>query len=200
MSRLFPLAIVEGALEVPVSRRLFGAVGLDAQGVHIIDKGGRVAFWRDSARYNLAARHNGPILGLADLDAEPCANALFIRHLRGPRHPDFVLRIAKRTLESWLLADPGIAEFLGIPPALLPRNPDAVVNAKQVLVNLARRSHSRDLRADLVPEEGSLGVVGKGYVPRMTEFIEDRWRPDRAARRSRSLARALAAIRNAAEL
>jgi hypothetical protein len=46
-----------------------------------------------------------------------------------------------------------------------------------------------------VPPEGSSGIVGRGYTPRMTEFIEDHWRPDKAQRRSESLRRALEAIR-----
>jgi hypothetical protein len=100
-------------------------------------------------------------------------------------------------LESWFLADDSLADFLGISKALLPRNPDAEANPKQTLVNLARRSQSARLRSDLVPEEGSSGLVGRGYTSRMTEFIERHWRPSRAQRRSESLRRALVAIRMA---
>jgi hypothetical protein len=101
-------------------------------------------------------------------------------------------------LESWFLADDSMADFLRISGALLPRNPDTETNPKRTLVNLARRSRSARLRSDLVPEEESSGIVGKGYTPRMIEFIERHWRPNRAQHRSESLCRALAAIRLAA--
>jgi hypothetical protein len=160
-----------------------------------LDKGGGGRFWKDAPQYNQAAARIGLVLGLADLESFPCPSGLIQRHLRSSLHPNFVLRIAERMLESWLLADTGLARFIGIPRELLPRNPDAEVNPKQTLVNLARRSKSRSVRNDLVPEEGSLGIVGKGYTPRMSEFIEHHWRPNEAQQRSESLRRALAAIR-----
>jgi hypothetical protein len=195
MTRRFVLVVVEGALEVPASLKLLAAVGAGTEGLHPIDKGGRVRFWQDAARYNRAAAKLGPVLGLADLEAFPCPSGLIAKHLQPSRHSDFVLRVAERMLESWFLADDSLAEFLRISEALLPRNPDTEANPKQTLVNLARRSRSARLRSDLLPEEGSSGIVGKGYTPTMIEFIENHWRPNRAQHRSESLCRALAAIR-----
>ena len=57
----------------------------------------------------------------------------------------------------------------------------------------------RAIREDLVPEPGSAGIVGRGYTPRMTEFIEELWRPLEARRNSRSLERAMVAIENATD-
>ncbi len=195
MTRGFALVVVEGALEVPASLKLLVAAGAGIEGLHPIDKGGRIRFWQDARRYNRVAASLGPVLGLADLEAFPCPSGLIAKHLRAAKHADFVLRIAERMLESWFLADDSLADFFHISGALLPRNPDAETNPKQTLVNLARRSRSARLRSDLVPEEGSSGIVGKGYTPKMTEFIEGHWRPNRAQRRSESLRRALAAIR-----
>ncbi|MBM3878332.1 MAG: hypothetical protein FJ387_01205 [Verrucomicrobia bacterium] len=195
MTRGFALVVVEGALEVPASLKLLAAAGARTEGVQPIDKGGRVRFWQDAPRYNRAAAKLGPVLGLADLEAFPCPSGLLAKHLRPSRHPGFVLRIAERMLESWFLADDSLADFLRISGALLPRSPDTETNPKQTLVNLARRSRSVRLRDDLVPVQGSSGIVGKGYTPRMTEFIECHWRPSRAQQRSESLRRALAAIR-----
>ena len=192
------LIVVEGALEVPASLRLLQDVGISTEGLLPLNKGGRGRFWKDAPRYNQAAASIGFVLGLADLESFPCPSGLIQRHLKLSLHANFVLRIAERMLESWLLADTGLARFLGVSSALLPRNPDAEVNPKQTLVNLARRSKSRSVRNDLVPEEGSLGIVGKGYTPRMSEFIEQHWRPNEAQRRSDSLRRALMAIRETA--
>jgi hypothetical protein len=197
MTRNFVLVVVEGALEVPASLKLLAAAGAGTEGLHPIDKGGSIRFWKDAPRYNRAAANQGLVLGLADLEAYPCPSGLIAKHLKPSQHSNFVLRIAERMLESWFLADDSLADFLGISKALLPRNPDAEANPKQTLVNLARRSQSARLRSDLVPEEGSSGLVGRGYTSRMTEFIERHWRPSRAQRRSESLRRALVAIRMA---
>jgi hypothetical protein len=138
------------------------------------------------------------VIALTDLESEPCPSGLIERHLPGGPHRDFVLRIAERTLESWLLADSAaLAKFLRISEALVPSDPEAPAKPKQTLVNLARRSPVRVLREDLVPQQDSRGLVGRGYTPRMTEFITKYWRPLEASRRSQSLRKALSAIRGA---
>jgi len=189
------LIVVEGALEVPASLRLLQDAGLSTKGLMPRNKGGRGRFWKDAPRYNQAAANIGGVLGLADLESFPCPSGLIQRYLKRPLHPNFTLRIAERMLESWLLADVGLARYIGVPSSLLPSNPDAEENPKRTLVSLARRSKWRSVRDDLVPEAGSLGIVGKGYLPRMSEFIERHWRPSEAQLRSESLRRALAAIR-----
>ncbi len=194
----FCLAVTEGLLEEPVVRRMLSDLDVPAPGLRVIVKGGRAEFWEDVRRYNRAAVHLGPILGLADLESFPCPSGLIARHLPQGRHEHFILRVAERMLESWLLADgEAMAEFLRIPARALPRDPEQESHPKQALVNLARRSHIARIRDDLVPERGSKGVVGRGYVPLMTEFVEYHWRPQVAANRSESLRRAIAAIKKA---
>ncbi len=192
------IVVVEGALEVPVSKKILADLNLYVEGIPIINKGGNTKFWRDAPKYNQAAATAGPILGLTDLDHHPCPSGLIKKHLRRGKHPQFILRIAERELESWLLADvEARAVFFGISVDLFPFDPDAEFDPKQTLVNLARRSSKKSLREDLVPEQGSKGVVGKGYIPRMREFVEAKWRPLMAQRKSESLRRAIEAIKNA---
>jgi hypothetical protein len=194
----FRLLVTEGLLERPVAMKLLSELGLPTRDVVWVPKHGRQAFWRDAKRYNRAAQHAGPILGLADLETRPCPSGLIAEHLPDGRHLGFVLRIAERMLESWLLADSrNLADFLGVSPRVVPRDPEAEVHAKRTLVNIARSSPDRGVRSDLVPEEGSKGTIGRGYTPRMTEFVERRWHPLVAARRSQSLRRAIAAIKKA---
>src|SRR3990172_7600769 len=100
MTRSFALVVVEGALEVPASLKLLAAAGAGTKGLHTIDKGGRIRFWQDAPRYNRAAARLGPVLGLADLERFPCPSGLIAHHLKTSRHPDFVLRIAERMIES----------------------------------------------------------------------------------------------------
>lgn len=194
----FRLLVTEGLLERPVALKVLSVLGCPAHYLTWVPKPGCAAFWRDAWRYNRASLHTGPILGLADLEGHPCPSGLIAQHLSEGRHPGFVLRIAERMLESWFLADAEtLAGFLQVSPRLVPRDPEGVVHAKRTLVNIARASPDRAMRSDLVPEEGSKGKVGRGYTPRMTEFVERHWHPLVAARRSQSLRRTIAAIKKA---
>jgi hypothetical protein len=199
MSRRINLVVVEGVLEVPAALKILRTLKLPTEDLKPINLGGRVNFWRSAPKYNRAAAVMGPIFGLTDLDQSPCPSGLIEQHLTSGKHPHFALRLAERELESWLLADMALAVYLRISPDLLPLSPDTERNPKQTLVNLARRSPSRDVRADLVPEAGSKGVVGKGYTLRMTEFIEQKWQPLEAQYRSESLKRALAAVKKVSQ-
>jgi hypothetical protein len=87
---------------------------------------------------------------------------------------------------------------LGVAVARVPQHPDELDNPKQQLVHLARRSHRRAIREDLVPREGSGRAVGPLYTTRMIEFLQDRnsgWRPAQAALGSDSLARCVSRLR-----
>jgi len=190
------LAVVEGQLEVPAVRKLLQSLAMDpGDGFEIINKYGRDKFWEDIPKYNKAAARLGPIFALADLEQLACAAELCSRHVPH-RHPNLLLRIAVRMLESWILADSRhLANFLGVSPALLPTQPDLDPHPKLTLVNLARRSTKHRIRADLVPEPGGAGVVGKLYTPRMTEFLDKHWDPIAAQENSDSLRRTIHSLR-----
>jgi hypothetical protein len=192
------IVVVEGTLEVPAAYRMLGALNIPLEGITVINTSGCDKFWQVAPKYNQAAAVMGPILGLTDLDLHPCPIELITRHLGNKRHPNFLLRIAVKELESWLLADvAALADYFGISTAVFPTDPDTEPDPKQTLVNLARRSKRKSIREDIVPKQGSKGVVGKGYTPRMTEFIENNWDPINAEQISDSLRRALGAIKSA---
>jgi hypothetical protein len=199
MSRQISLVVVEGALEVPASLKMLNALKIPTEGIVPINKRGRINFWRDVGRYNQAAQQ-GLVLGFTDLNHDPCPSGLIAKHLKQGKHRSFILRIAERELESWLMADAtALAKYFRISVSLLPANPDAELDPKQTLINLARRSQWSKLKEDVVPEQGSKGMVGKGYSTRMTEFIEKFWRPLEAQDKSESLRRALEAIKKASQ-
>ena len=94
-----------------------------------------------------------------------------------------------------MLADhQAIARYFGVSVARVPRDPELLEHPKISIVNLARQSRKREIVADIVPVEGSEGVVGRGYTSRMTQFIRAAWRPHEASANSKSLRRAIAAI------
>jgi hypothetical protein len=194
----FVLVVTEGLLDVTAGQRLLDVLGVDRTYTRFIPKGGWEAFWRDAIRYNDAARHSGPVLGLVDLEQEPCPSGLIAQHIPHGRHAAFLLRIAERMLERWLLADRvSIARFLRVRIGHIPKNPENENNPKLALVNAARHSTRQEIREDIVPEEGSGGIVGRGYTSRMGEFIRQRWQPINAQAGSQSLRRAIAAIQAA---
>ena len=198
MSRGIAIVVVEGTLEIPAALKMLKVLNISSEGLMPINTWGCDKFWQVAPKYNQAAAVMGPILGLTDLDLHPCPLELITRHLNNRRHRDFILRIAVKELESWLLADvAALADYLGISAAAFPTDPDAEPDPKQTLVNLARRSKRKSIREDIVPKQGSKGIVGKGYTPRMTEFIESNWNPINAEQISESLRRALGAIRTA---
>jgi hypothetical protein len=187
---------VEGTADVAVVQRVLESVPLALGGVYVLNGKGRLD--QRIADYNHASRYTRWLV-LRDLDQDAaCAPALVQRLLPQPA-PHMCLRIAVRATEAWLLADrERLSRFLGVARNVIPLDPEKMVNPKQALVNLARKSHQRAVREDLVPAPGTTAQVGPGYTARLIEFASQLWRPDVAAQQSDSLRRCLAALRKAA--
>jgi len=186
----------EGSLDEQVLRQLVAQSGRPfAPGV-CYGKRGRDDLRLNVPRFNLAARYK-PFVILADLEADPCAPGLLSAWLPTGKHPNLVLRVAVRMVESWLLADrAAFASFIGVSKDLVPLQPDELANAKLQVVQIARRSRNRNTKLDLVPAVGSTGQVGKNYGGRLAEFVQTHWQVERARRNSPSLERALAALQS----
>lgn len=141
--------------------------------------------------WNAAAAAGTPILLLTDLDRHDCPPNLISEWLDRECHANFLFRVAVREVESWLLADRvGFAQFLGISVELIPTQPDQVVDPKQTLINLARRSRRLRLRESIVPREGSTATQGPDYNGCLADFVRNQWNSNNAKERSPSLNRA----------
>ena len=106
------------------------------------------------------------------------------------------LRIPVRAIESWILADvEGFATEFGIARQRLTGRPDDLDDPKRHLIDLCRGSARQAVRNTMVPRPGSGRKVGPEYASRITSFARRIWNPERAARRSPSLARTLASLR-----
>jgi hypothetical protein len=188
-------AAVEGMVDEAVARRLVEHIGAEVGPVY--GRHGKDHLRRNIGGYNRAARF-APWLVLIDLNSDAeCAPALVPVLLSAPS-PMMRFRIAVREVESWLLADrERLAGFLGVSHVGVPLQPEAEIDPKRTVVDIARRSKRRAIREDLVPRPGSGRSEGPGYASRMIEFVLDRkrgWRPEVAAGRSDSLRRCLAAL------
>lgn len=143
--------------------------------------------------WNNAAR-GIPFIVLTDLDTCECPRALINDWLPGDQHPNLLLRVAVRDVESWILADTAFAAFLNVRHAERPVDCDTIPDPKSTIVELARNSRSKSIRERVVPRTGSTAKQGPDYNACLGSFVRDRWNVNAAAQRSRSLARAVARL------
>lgn len=165
--------------------------------VHIsYPMGGKTRLDPKIPAYNRAASSFAPWLVLRDLDADArCPSELCGRLINNKTEP-LLLRIPVKSIESWLMADPiNLSSFLGLSQSKIPPNPEELPNPKVAMVNLARRSRRRAIRA-MVPQEGFSVQVGPEYTAKLIEFSRHHWDPLRAATLSNSLHRCIKALQN----
>ncbi|MPZ19169.1 MAG: DUF4276 family protein [Luteitalea sp.] len=190
-------AAVEGIVDEAVVRKLVAHAG--ARTGPVYGKDGKNLLKQRINGYNNAARRS-PWIVLVDLDRDAeCAPPL--REAWLPQTARYLcFRIAVREVEAWLMADPEtLAGFLRVAIKCIPTAPEQLENPKEAMVNLARDSRRRDIRADMVPRQGSGRTVGPAYTSRLVEYVESDWRPEVAAQHAASLQGALACLRGLIE-
>ena len=133
------------------------------------------------------------IFMLTDLDSpQNCPPKLIRSWIKATLNPRFLFRVAVMEVESWVMADRiGFAAFLSIPPHRIPSLTDNILNPKEFLVSLARRSRKKAVRAALVPMPGANAPVGIEYNTLLSGFVREQWNLERAATVSPSLKRTL---------
>lgn len=179
---------VEDRLSEAVLLRCFREAGL-THGT-TLSRGGFGYLKKIAPALNLSAQ-GMPYVMLTDLDDGPCPSGLVTEWMEGkPLHPHFVLRVAVREVEAWLLADSRkFSRFLGISATLLSGDCEAVSDPKLELLKAARRSRRRRIREDLVAEEDFGPVQGPDYNGALARFVAEDWSLEDAAERCRSLKR-----------
>lgn len=181
--------VAEDDLSMAIAQRVVAASDRDFEVASRFVARGFGNIKRSMLKY-CQASHVTPHVVLTDLDQEVCPVAL-----RGawdvqalPR--TLLFNVAVREIESWLLADRiGFAKFLGVPPIKLPAQPEAVMQPKETLMSIVRRSRSRRLAAELVPAAGSAARIGPLYNERLCRFALSDWDIGAAAVASPSLQR-----------
>ena len=144
--------------------------------------------------FNKAAAQT-PHLLLTDLDEATCAPELIHEWLVGALHPNFVLRVAVREVEAWLLADGiNMADFLGLAQRDMPSNVEGVSEPKEEIVRLASLSPDPEVRDNLAPRPGSTATTGRLFTRSLIGYVRDRWDVDAAAAHADSLRRAMRAL------
>ena len=187
---------VEDVVSERLARRMLAEPGVSfPSDVRVLALKGRTYLEARAADLNRTARMV-PVLLLMDLDSHSaCIPTEILRILGGPPSPRMNFRFAVVESESWVMADRHSFErYFGVRASRIPEEVDLIPDPKQLLVNLCRRYARTELRKDIVPFAGSTASVGPAYNARLTDFIENHWKPSRAADCSESLARAMKSL------
>jgi hypothetical protein len=136
---------------------------------------------------------------LTDLDTVECAPEL-IRNWFSARGGVSVVpkglffRVAVREVESWLIADRSvIARFLNIPISNFSEDPDLLDDPKAHLLGIINAKGTKKIHREMLP--GRYSRVGPEYNNVLCNFVSRCWNPERAAKNSLSLSRALSALK-----
>jgi len=136
---------------------------------------------------------------LTDLDTAECACSLIRSWFSIPENDDVVLppqcifRVAVREVESWIIADhEAWAAFIGIPAENFSTQPDQLDDPKRHLLNVIRRKGRKKIHREMLPQGAA--QIGPRYNEILCDFVDSSWEPERAAKRSPSLDRALKAL------
>jgi hypothetical protein len=181
----------EGPTDVAAARRLVEHAG---HSVHReFSLAGKSQLDRRLTGFNNAARFS-PWLVLRDLDHDAACAPELIAQLLPNRAELMLFRVAVRAVESWLLADAeAFAAFFHLPPESMPTQPDELPNPKETILDIIANASTTSIRKLMLPG-GKARKVGPGYSATLIEFISAHWDVGRAAPRSRSLERCLAAL------
>ncbi|MFT3812529.1 MAG: hypothetical protein QM740_04030 [Acidovorax sp.] len=193
------LVVGEDALCCALGERLVAAMlpGWELAGPSI-DTKGVTKLIAALPRYAVQAQHVQPVLCVADTDGQ-CVKQWLGQHLPRQAQGRFVLRLAVNEAESWLLADrEGLAQGLQVASGKLPRQPDEVMDAKGVMLQMLGKSKLRHIRDEAVSRTNP-ARQGPGYNLHLCEFVHTAWSAERARQVSPSLARACEHLRRVGE-
>jgi len=181
----------EGPTDFVVAQRVLRHVGLAV--FRSYPQGGKATLDVKLNAYNNAAKFS-PWLVLRDLNSDAeCPPSLVLRLLPNPS-PSMAFRIVVRAIEAWLLSDSEkVADYFMVARSRVPRDPESLPAPKRAFIEMAGKSRSRAIRSDVCPDQGA--NVGPGYFFRLSEFTNEHWRPQVAAKSSRSLYRCIEALK-----
>jgi hypothetical protein len=187
---------VEDQLSEAVLRRILSHLDRGYAVGTAYNRGGYGYLKRTVRGWNSAAV-GVPFVLLTDLDARyPCPRALIDDWLPVPQHRNLLFRVAIREVEAWLLSDRvNLAEFLGVPEVAVPRQAEILDDPKAALIDLARRSRSRDIRERIVPKLRSTARQGPDYNGCLSEFVSGHWDIEASCKECSSLLRAVHRLR-----
>ncbi|MDD3586345.1 MAG: DUF4276 family protein [Thermoguttaceae bacterium] len=145
-------------------------------------------------KYVKAAQNSINWIIITDLDRLPCVHALKEKW-KANKYPDnLIFRIAVHEVESWLLADGNnFSKYFAVSKSKIPQQPDEVVDVKEKLISIVRKSRIKEKREGIIPID-KYAAIGPRYNDILSEFVREHWSLDTARENSPSLDRALRAL------
>jgi len=141
-----------------------------------------------------------PFFVLIDSDNEGCAKRLLDNLVKRTPPSNFIFRIAVHEIESWVLADfENLKKALNVKSGRCPSNTDSIMQPKEYILDLARKSGSNSIRKSLLPIRVGGATQGPGYNSVMVQFVSERWDIGKASFLSESLNRAIGCLKAARE-
>lgn len=186
---------VEDDLSEWLLRRLLRERPVDYAVGSVFKRGGFGYLKKNSPAFNNMAKVC-PVLLLTDLDQRPCAPALLQAWLSQPKHRNFLLRVAIREVEAWVLAaDDSFGRFLGVRRKLTVPAPESLLDPKVELLKFASTCPRRDVRDALVRRDADGNLKqGPAYNSTLASYVNLVWQPDVAAKKCSSLQKMLHAL------
>lgn len=158
-----------------------------------INKRGVSKLKADLPRYMQQALHVRPVLCVADTDGA-CPVTLCQEWLPRTAPQDLLLRLAVTESEAWVMADrSAFASALGVSVASVPRDPEALPDAKREVLRLAARSSKRRVKEEMLSLQ-DITKPGTGYNKHLCALVRQGWRATVARQASESLHRAMLAL------
>ncbi len=151
---------------------------------------------KQTLAFNNAAK-GCPFLLLTDLDKYACPPELLADWLPVEKQRFFLLRVAVREVESWLLGDAlGLGRFLRLRASPAVSDPESLQDPKQEVLACAYRSPNRIMRESLVWRDEGSGRLYQGpdYNGTLSRFVKGSWNLSAAKRKCRSLAKLCKAV------
>ena len=178
--------MVEGRLDEAVAKKLVCFTGHEVGGC--FGRSGCGYMKNKIKGFNLAAQGSHYLALIDFMDTQIVCPGDIINQWLPHRNRKMLFRVVVREIESWLLADTkSMADFLNVEKSLIPTEVEDLTDPKQALINIARRSHSKNLRESITPSLRSTAREGVLYNPEMIRFVRNFWNPEKARVNSPSL-------------
>jgi len=185
---------VEDELSQAVLTKTVNKTRKDLSVSQILRKNGFGYLKKNIVAFNLFSA-NFPIIVLTDLDTKPCPSALIKSWIQYPISPNMLLRVAVRSIESWVLADrKSFSSYFETPITSIPLDTDDIYKPKLHLLNVITKSKNKEAKLAILPGKKSNALVGELYNDSLCKFVVSKWNPIEASKSSDSLKRAIAAI------
>lgn len=184
--------LIEDDLHLNVINKLFQDISPTLEVGKVFGRRGKSFIKQNLKAYNQAAQFS-PYLVLVDLDRAECPPTLLHEWLSFQKNNNFIFRVAVREAEAWLISDRNnFASFMGVSKDVIVSEPERLTDAKEYIINLARKSRKRNIKEDLIPE--GKATVGRNYNSCLADFVFRKWDARKAMKHSKSLLGLIGAI------